>query len=70
MSIVGSLPNLEVLKLKNNACERSEWEPVGGEFCRFKSLLIAGTNLQHWRAGKDNFPILERLILFQCHNLE
>ncbi|XP_073121286.1 putative late blight resistance protein homolog R1A-10 [Henckelia pumila] len=70
VSIIGSLPNLEVLKLKEYACEGSEWEPIEGEFCRLKCLLIDGTDLQHWRAGKDHFPILERLILFDCPKLE
>ncbi|XP_073125322.1 putative late blight resistance protein homolog R1A-3 [Henckelia pumila] len=69
MSIVGSLSNLEVLKLKNYACEGSEWEPIEGEFCRLKFLLIEGTNLKHWRAEKDHLPILERLILWECTEL-
>ncbi|XP_075479619.1 putative late blight resistance protein homolog R1B-14 [Primulina tabacum] len=70
MSIVGSLPYLEVLKLKDYACEGSEWEPIEGEFCRLKFLYIEGTDLHHWRAEKDHFPILERLILFECTELE
>ncbi|XP_073121285.1 putative late blight resistance protein homolog R1A-10 [Henckelia pumila] len=36
MPIVGSLPNLEVLKLKNNAFQGLEWEPIKGEFCRYE----------------------------------
>ncbi|KAL0356053.1 UNVERIFIED_CONTAM: putative late blight resistance proteinR1B-14 [Sesamum radiatum] len=28
MTIVGALPNLEVLKLRKNACQGTEWEPV------------------------------------------
>ncbi|KZV23328.1 hypothetical protein F511_02229 [Dorcoceras hygrometricum] len=70
MSIVGSLPNLEILKLKDHACEGSEWEPVEGEFCRLKLLHIDGSDLQHWRAEKEHFPILEHLFLFECKKLE
>ncbi|XP_047978947.1 putative late blight resistance protein homolog R1A-10 [Salvia hispanica] len=32
MTIVGSLPNLQVLKLKNYACSGEHWETIEGEF--------------------------------------
>ncbi|KAL8557561.1 hypothetical protein ACS0TY_004852 [Phlomoides rotata] len=48
MSIVGSLPNLQVLKLKNNACGGDTWETSDGEFPQLKFLLIEASNLEHW----------------------
>ncbi|KZV13871.1 hypothetical protein F511_44907 [Dorcoceras hygrometricum] len=67
MTVVGSLPNLEVLKLRFHACEGSEWCPVEGEFVRLKSLVISKTNLRYWRAERTHFPILEHLVLHYIH---
>ncbi|PHT52391.1 hypothetical protein CQW23_06853 [Capsicum baccatum] len=36
LNITGQWPNLEVLKLKTNACRGLEWRPIEGGFCRFK----------------------------------
>lgn len=70
MSIVGSLPNLENLKLKDDAFQGLEWDSIEGEFGRLTSLLIEGTDLQHWRADKNHFPRLQRLRIWECNNLE
>ncbi|KAK4433084.1 putative late blight resistance proteinR1B-16 [Sesamum alatum] len=48
MEIVGSLPNIEVLKLKNIAFIGPEWETTEGQFPRLKFLLIEGSHLEHW----------------------
>ncbi|KAL8557562.1 hypothetical protein ACS0TY_004853 [Phlomoides rotata] len=69
MSIVGSLPNLQVLKLKDNACDGDTWETSYGEFPQLKFLLIEGSNLEHWVTEKDHFPRLERLVLHICWSL-
>ncbi|KAL8557601.1 hypothetical protein ACS0TY_004886 [Phlomoides rotata] len=69
MSIVGSLPNLQVLKLKNNACDGDTWETSDGEFPQLKFLLIEGSKLKHWVTEKDHFPRLERLVLRKCRYL-
>lgn len=70
VSIVSSLPNLEILKLKDDAFQGLEQDSIGGEFGRLTSLLIEGTDLQHWRADKDHFPRLQRLTIWECANLE
>lgn len=70
MTIVGSLPNLEVLKLRSHACVGPDWCPVEGEFVRLKSLVIGKTNLRHWRADKTHFPILVHLVLQYINFLE
>ncbi|PHT52567.1 hypothetical protein CQW23_07029 [Capsicum baccatum] len=36
LNITGQWPNLEVLKLKTNACRGLEWRPIEGGFCRLK----------------------------------
>ncbi|KAL8544394.1 hypothetical protein ACS0TY_004800 [Phlomoides rotata] len=71
MSIVGSLPNLQVLKLlKYDACGGRTWETSYGEFPQLKFLLIEGSNLEHWVTEKDHFPRLERLVLRHCWFLQ
>ncbi|XP_051115978.1 putative late blight resistance protein homolog R1B-17 [Andrographis paniculata] len=68
MSIIGSLPNLEVLKLEVNSFEGNEWNPVEGEFLRLKFLMINGCDeLKQWNADYTHFPRLEQLVLrFVC----
>ncbi|XP_073124384.1 putative late blight resistance protein homolog R1B-16 [Henckelia pumila] len=64
MSIVGSLPNLELLQLWSNACEGLTWCPIQGQFVKLKVLQIAEIDdLVHWRADKTHFPVLQHLIL-------
>ncbi|PHT73804.1 hypothetical protein T459_24589 [Capsicum annuum] len=61
LNIIGQWPNLEVLKLKSNACRGLEWHPIEGGFRRLKFLIIEGTNLEYWKATDDHFPALEHL---------
>nr|XP_033512365.1 putative late blight resistance protein homolog R1A-4 isoform X2 [Nicotiana tomentosiformis] len=70
LNIVGELPNLEVLKLMRNACIGKEWYPIEGGFTRLKLLLIVHCDLKYWKATDDNFPVLERLLIRDCHRLE
>ncbi|KAL7114577.1 hypothetical protein ACP275_04G129500 [Erythranthe tilingii] len=65
MSIVGSLPNLQVLKLKYNAAKGEKWNPIEGEFGGLKFLLIDNGELVTWEADNTHFPSLEHLILGQ-----
>ncbi|KAL0385237.1 UNVERIFIED_CONTAM: putative late blight resistance proteinR1A-10 [Sesamum radiatum] len=70
MTVVGLLPNLEVLKLKEYAFEGSLWEPKEGEFTKLKFLLIELNSLEHWKANREHFPQLQHLCLSYCFNLE
>ncbi|KAL0356359.1 UNVERIFIED_CONTAM: hypothetical protein Sradi_4082800 [Sesamum radiatum] len=70
MSIIGSLPHLEVLKLKQYAFTGAVWKPVEGEFSRLRFLLIKKTQLVRWIAENTHFPCLEHLIIRECHDLE
>ncbi|KAL0417030.1 UNVERIFIED_CONTAM: putative late blight resistance proteinR1A-10 [Sesamum latifolium] len=69
MTIVGSLPNLEVLKLKKDACRGQEWEPVEDQFCRLKYLLLEELDLVQWRTNETHFPCLQSLVIRSCFRL-
>ncbi|CAA3014144.1 late blight resistance homolog R1A-3 isoform X1 [Olea europaea subsp. europaea] len=70
MTIVGSMPKLEVLKLQLYACHGPEWEPTEGDFCKLRFLLLHGMDLVQWKADESHFPSLEHLILRRCFKLE
>ncbi|KAK4428136.1 putative late blight resistance proteinR1B-12 [Sesamum alatum] len=70
MSIIGSLPHLEVFKLKEYAFTGPVWEPIEGEFPRLKFLLIERIDLERWIAENTHFPCLEHLIIRDCLDLE
>ncbi|KAL7114604.1 hypothetical protein ACP275_04G131200 [Erythranthe tilingii] len=59
MSVVGSLPNLEVLSLRRNAAIGQKWISKEGEFARLKSLWIHKCELEIWEADDTHFPSLE-----------
>ncbi|KAL8056609.1 hypothetical protein ABFX02_04G129800 [Erythranthe guttata] len=63
MSIVGSLPNLEVLKLRSNAAVGQKWISNEGEFARLKYLLIHECELEIWESDNTHFPCLEQMHL-------
>ncbi|KAL2515576.1 Disease resistance protein RPP13 [Forsythia ovata] len=69
MTVVSSLSNLEVLKLKFHAFEGPVWELKDGEFRRLKFLLIHMTDLEQWEVDKAHLPSLQRLSLRYCYNL-
>ncbi|KAL0341492.1 UNVERIFIED_CONTAM: putative late blight resistance proteinR1B-14 [Sesamum calycinum] len=70
MTIIGSLPNLEVLILSCCAFEGSEWNPIEGQFLRLKVLTLSIRNLVCWRAENIHFPNLEKLYLHLMDDLE
>ncbi|KAK4395419.1 putative late blight resistance proteinR1A-4 [Sesamum angolense] len=63
MRIVGSLPNLEMLRLHRRAFVGDVWNPSEGEFGRLKFLEIRSTDLKYWGADNTHFPSLEHLVL-------
>ncbi|KAL4577248.1 hypothetical protein LXL04_013353 [Taraxacum kok-saghyz] len=64
------LPNLEVLKLKFNACVGERWETSDTEFARLKILELHGLELREWVCCRDNFPGLQYLLLHHCLKLK
>ncbi|KAG8379671.1 hypothetical protein BUALT_Bualt07G0113300 [Buddleja alternifolia] len=69
IKVVGSLPQLELLFLQENAFEGPRWDATDGEFVRLKFLDIDNTDLMYWTAEKTHFPMLEHLGL-GCPELE
>ncbi|KAL9170596.1 hypothetical protein ABFS82_04G155400 [Erythranthe guttata] len=63
LTVIGSLPCLEVLKLSMGSVKGTVWNPVEGEFLRLKFLSIYWSDLVYWNAGSSHFPILEKLVL-------
>ncbi|KAG8378878.1 hypothetical protein BUALT_Bualt07G0030400 [Buddleja alternifolia] len=66
MTVIASLPNLEVLKLHQKFYHypwTREWNPVEGGFSQLKFLSLNDTRLEQWRAESTHFPKLEILEL-------
>ncbi|XP_019177640.1 PREDICTED: putative late blight resistance protein homolog R1B-12 [Ipomoea nil] len=70
MDTIGKLPRLEVLKLKDFAFCGPTWEPSKQGFRKLKALLISRSDLKHWHASSNHFPVLERLVLRYCWELK
>ncbi|KAL7153232.1 hypothetical protein ABFS83_04G152700 [Erythranthe nasuta] len=70
LTVIGSLPNLEVLNLDDVSAVEPVWNPVEGEFLRLKYLFISYTDLVQWNADSSHFPVLEKLFLTQMYKLE
>ncbi|XP_047978967.1 putative late blight resistance protein homolog R1B-23 [Salvia hispanica] len=70
MTIVGPLPKLQVLKLKNYACYGEHWETIDEEFHDLILLLIDESNLKFWRTKWTHFPSLKCLMLHRCPYLD
>ncbi|CAA2994813.1 late blight resistance homolog R1A-10 [Olea europaea subsp. europaea] len=70
LSILGSMPNLEVLKLRMGIFLCREWEPNEGEFLKLKYLQLYRVDLKSWRADSIHFPRLERLVIWDCYELD
>ncbi|KZV29767.1 hypothetical protein F511_17610 [Dorcoceras hygrometricum] len=63
MTIVGVLPELEVLKLRLRSNKCKIWETNDGEFTKLKFLLIELSSLVEWNIERDHFPSFHHLIL-------
>ncbi|XP_073121634.1 putative late blight resistance protein homolog R1B-14 [Henckelia pumila] len=72
MTIIGTLPNLEVLKLKSTeSMEGSNlWETNDEEFKKLKFLFLQSFDLEEWKTENDHFPSLRHLVLLFCHSLK
>ncbi|CAI9113149.1 OLC1v1013697C1 [Oldenlandia corymbosa var. corymbosa] len=65
------LPNLEVLKLQDNAFTGENWDLVEeGTFPKLRFLKLEGLDLARWTDSNESFPCLEKLVLVSCHHLE
>ncbi|KAI3780974.1 hypothetical protein L2E82_10970 [Cichorium intybus] len=70
MSIIQSLPNLEVLLLEDNGFEGTLWETGEKQFQQLKILCLDDLNIKQWEASSLNFPRLEQLEVVGCVDLE
>ncbi|KAJ0489050.1 putative P-loop containing nucleoside triphosphate hydrolase, leucine-rich repeat domain superfamily [Helianthus annuus] len=64
------LPNLEVLKLKFQACVGERWETGDAEFRKLKVLKLHDLDIKQWVCSRDNFPRLQRLVVHRCLELD
>ncbi|KAL3820108.1 hypothetical protein ACJIZ3_006013 [Penstemon smallii] len=64
-----SWPNLQVLKLRNHACEGDIWKTTEDKYPQLKVLMIETTNLKIWEAESGHFPALETSLLYGCDGL-
>ncbi|XP_033509885.1 putative late blight resistance protein homolog R1A-10 [Nicotiana tomentosiformis] len=71
MANIVMLPNLQVLKIKDNGFVDGRWR-LNDEmiFNQLKFLLIHKTDLEQWKAGSVNFPELQCLVLKECISLK
>ncbi|GAB2296710.1 hypothetical protein Dimus_030818 [Dionaea muscipula] len=69
MSLLGMLPKLEELKLKDNAFTGECWSVRDGGFKKLKALQIWKTDLVLWEAKVEHFPILQHIVLKECIGL-
>ncbi|KAH6806691.1 hypothetical protein C2S51_031522 [Perilla frutescens var. frutescens] len=70
MSSIASLPNLNVLKLRNYAFQGSVWEVEEKKFISLILLVIEDTDLVEWKIGSGSFIWLQHLSIKHCYKLE
>ncbi|XP_022846865.1 putative late blight resistance protein homolog R1A-10 [Olea europaea var. sylvestris] len=69
MSLIGTLPNLEILKLERNSFSGKIWDTKDDEFQKLKFLKLDSLDLEQWNLSHNHFPVLERLVLVDCECL-
>ncbi|CAI9087468.1 OLC1v1021543C1 [Oldenlandia corymbosa var. corymbosa] len=71
-SAIGSLPNLEVLKLISKAFAGLRWDVRAEEFVKLKYLKLESLDIVHWDVSlvDDPLPRLEQLVLRNCKQLQ
>ncbi|XP_047942589.1 putative late blight resistance protein homolog R1A-10 [Salvia hispanica] len=70
MSVIGSLPNLEVLKLRCYAFQGRTWIVEEKRFAKLGYLVIEDTDLVEWEVREGGCPKLYYLSIKHCHLLE
>ncbi|KAH7845837.1 hypothetical protein Vadar_006582 [Vaccinium darrowii] len=71
LSLLQTLPGLEVLKLMTFACWGPVWNTSELEgFPKLKHLKFDCLDIEEWNASEDQFPELEVLVLGRCNKLE
>lgn len=69
MEVIGSLPNLDTLKLQCYAFQGPKWETKGKHFPYLRHLVIEDTDLVQWKPSSESFPRLCHLTIRSCYKL-
>ncbi|KAL7181025.1 hypothetical protein ACSBR1_039977 [Camellia fascicularis] len=71
ISVLGMmLPNLELLKLEDDAAWGQQWATTDGGFPRLKFLKLKDLNVKQWITCSSHFPSLQHLLLDGSISLE
>ncbi|KAL6563424.1 hypothetical protein OROGR_002383 [Orobanche gracilis] len=71
ISIVGALPNLEVLKLQDGAFVGDRWDTKDDEFKKLRFLNLDRLDLKKWNvSSREHFPMLQKLLVHGCKYLD
>ncbi|KAH0639860.1 hypothetical protein KY290_038406 [Solanum tuberosum] len=71
VSSIGRLPSLEYLQLVlPTFIQLKEWCLGHVTFHKLKLLKLEYLNISRWDASVESFPLLERLVIKKCHELE
>lgn len=71
ISSIGGLPSLEYLHLVlPTFIQLKEWCLGDVTFHKLRFLKLESLNISKWDASEESFPLLERLIIKKCHELE
>lgn len=70
MDVIGSLPDLQVLKLQGYAFQGPKWEVEQFKFRRLRFLVIDDADLVEWNVQSGSFSRLRHLRIKHCYNLE
>ncbi|XP_049354570.1 putative late blight resistance protein homolog R1B-16 [Solanum verrucosum] len=71
VSSIGGLPSLEYLQLVLPIfVQLKEWCLGDVTFHKLKLLKLEYLNISRWDASEESFPLLERLVIKKCHELE
>ncbi|XP_027100471.1 putative late blight resistance protein homolog R1A-4 [Coffea arabica] len=70
ISKIGSLSNLEVLKLRSIVFKHTNWRLIKGKFRQLKCLKLESVNIVKWKANSERLPSLQHLVLRRCENLK
>ncbi|CAA3003295.1 Hypothetical predicted protein [Olea europaea subsp. europaea] len=73
--MIGRLPNLEVLKLRDGSFKEKQWDTEEGEFQKLKFFELNDVKISNqyacaeWNPTSDDYPNLERFVLRNCYCL-
>ncbi|MFS8023223.1 putative P-loop containing nucleoside triphosphate hydrolase [Helianthus anomalus] len=70
MSIIQSLPNIQVLKLGRISFSGTRWNTAEHVFPQLKFLRLEGLDIELWEAYSRSFPCLKHLEVIRCYKLE